>query len=147
MVTTYGGDGKNPLHSLFEDLKLNGTAERLIKENKRSYYKRYFKVNQYSIYEAPKSNQNYRVCIVTWTADIIYSDNFKTASDIDDNIYKPPTECYIEWKAIFKDSGVGWVLEDLLFKYHSIDKMCDIKDIKDFNHYAYDWYYAIKGLD
>ncbi len=147
MPTIYGGEGINPLYILFDSLKVNGTAERLIREKKKSYYKRYFKVTNYSIYEAPRSNPKYSVCIVTWTADLIYSDNFISAAQVDDILYKPPAECYIEWKAIFRNNGVGWYLEDVLFKYLSISEMGDIKNLQDKNHYAFDWYYAINGLD
>jgi len=140
MAIWNNSDDLKELRSEFERLKDFGTEERIIKDDNGLYYKRFFKITEYRISEAPhEPGTNNRFVMASWRADIIYTKDVRSKAAAEKAKFNEPDSCYVDWEAVFKQTPEGYVVINVFFQILSVDSQGDARSTNDKRHYVFDW--------
>ena len=140
MAIWNNSDDLKELRSEFEHLKEFGTEERIVRDDNGLYYKRFFKITEYTINEAThKLGDQDRFVLSSWRADIIYTKDVRTEAAAEKAIFKQPDSCYVDWEAVFKQTPEGYVVTNVFYQILSVDDQGDARSTIDKRHYVFDW--------
>ena len=140
MTTWNNTDDLKELRDRFEHLKAIGTEERIVKDDSGLYFKRFFRITDYTLKESDHTGTGEgRYVLASWRSDIIYTKDVRTEAAAERAEFKEPDTLYVDWEATFKATAEGYIILNIFYKILSADGQGDARSTTDRRHYVFDW--------
>jgi len=133
----------------FDQLKSNGTAERVIAVNdgtKTTFFKRKFELVSYNIDITSTGNK-----VIPYFAVIKFRAKVKTSKEFDspelasNSVLDNESESFLQWQAIYRLVKENWALENIVYRSSNGEVFGDLKNTTNAKHFIYDWFNALDG--
>lgn len=133
----------------FDQLKIKGTAERVIAVNdgtKTTFFKRKFELVSYNIETTSTGNKIIPYfAVIKFRAKVKISKEFETTELASNAVLNNESESFLQWQAIYRLVKENWALENIVYRSSNGEVFGDLKNTTDAKHFIYDWFNALDG--